>query len=1756
MSQRARVRERRSKLIINNKQRLQTMKLHLPKALLTAVMALFAVSQTAWAGWGAGYNDYTDGYVYYVNDASDINAVTGAADYTKLYIQKGDLTAAEVGQFSVKAGDTVVFSANTWASSAGNLTGLTIGTLDIADSGTASVDVRASQVVAIKDIIGTISNLSVGGNLTIGKTGDTSTEYTITNGSVSTGGQLTLAGGITTIGASSGDQTFTPSGGELIVNSDATLKFAKNDVLSWGTNKITLNGGTWDAGTTRQSVGGETVINLIGGTIKSNTYGDGNGVVEFLGGTLQSSGESSITGAVQVDWDRKMKVNVLDGTLSIDTIVNRFTSGHITKSGDGTLKLTSMSSTTSSSFYKGNTEITGGTIEYAIDKKSEDSTSDGSYAGTISGTGNIAKSGTGTVTLANISGLDGDISVSGGTLNITSLTATGALATSVSGGELNITNLTATGSFAASVTGEGSLNITNVSVNVESWSPTSSDIKYYVYEGEEAVESTTGNGFYANASTYLLFDGYEWNGTVDGYTTTHQDGDTYLTGAGTITGDYYINTGTETVSTALGADSYVVKGGTMNISGTMNSSDIEYTSGAITLADADATLVLDGSDNSGALMALVTGEAGTIKVTGNTSMSGAAQAKGKLAVEGATLTVDMSSNSGNNKTENSFLTSFSAIELNNAVVKYHGSTTTWNDVTVGEDGATIKIKDMDSGGNTPSPNKFLTLDGTTTLDGALTIESSWDGAQTWKYGVNIALLTGTGDLTIKGTQSSNSPNEYNYVTAKLDDEYTGSITVQHGTGSLTKLTLSADGDINLTGLTLTGGNKAQVDLSGVQGTKNLGTVSVGEGSTLNLQGVIGSMTATGEGGISLADGTSITGTVSIDNALTIGGTLQNTGSVALGGNVTYTGDITSLTNSGTVTYSYNNTDGYITSGEYYVVQSTADGSNATVQDGLKLNDTYDLVAKDGSIVINVENESGGGVFYLNTMSHTIDGSDTNISKAATGYVVAEGQTLTIAANQSDSMTSGKILGEATGKGNITLTTDATIANGVATQVEGTLTIEKATLQVGGGANNAANVSSFNAVTLKGGKLDLNGTDQTVHSLTVEEFEDTKSTLSVRNVNAGHKVYTLDGTTTLNADLDIATPDEHGDVIVNNLTGTGDLSISGGSADWGATKVQLDKLTNYTGSIKVDNGGRGVPTYDHTHAYTHAVFGKADGDAAFTSLEGLEVVGNAYAVVHAKANSTITNLTLNNGMLKYGCDYGAYTQTLSNVNVEGTSTILVGSYAERAGSGYYEACVNIGQLTGGSETAATLVLESQFRNSKASVFNLNGGANDDFSGVVELKATSTNNRNYALNIKDSDVAAGAEIKLTNTDTNAHTLALGIGAETVKVKALSGGGNAAVYSGAQAFQTTTFASDTTTSRTLEIATDANEYSATIDIKANVNLTQSGAGTQNISGDQSAMNGTLEASAGALNITNTGAAMSLAAVKATGGIVQVNDATNAVTMADMTVSNGGQVKGDSMTVTNSMTISKSGAFDLTGALVMTGATVDLSGFTLDTTTAQDTYVYTLGMAAGGITADESISFTGIYVDGYTATLAAAAADPTASAVMLLDGDATNNYLVLTLTKDDDTPAAPALTTLNVTGVDVSSSSAGALTLTTAENATDAVFGNALNAVMDDATWADIKAALKGDNITLDDSIAVTFVGADGVTFDFDGDDNNGTAPVVTINGEVTRDADLNAVGQTLTNNGTTVGNYVTTYIPEPTSTTLSLLALAALAVRRRRR
>ncbi len=1174
MSQRARVRGLSFAFTVNsNTYFYSTMKLHLPKGLLAAVIAAFALSQTVWAG------ELVDGiYTTTAGAQGDVDMTTTATTATTQYITPGSgVDGSVIGTLKMDAGDTI----NVRGTESDNFSSLTIGVVEVTGTGQATLGVLSDQHVNLQGSSGELCF------------------------SIEESASLTLSGSHTRLDARKG-VAIVESGGVSI------------DILDSG----------------------------MGGNAR--------------GGILVKEGASLSVTTLYNHVNNTTKVFTLekDATLTLSSVTVKGISSDSTKyatihrtSGGGEY------SVSNGSYVITNAQVEyNGTLSNTLTNVVLNSDTEGNTL-TVSNSANTiskVKASAGTINVQNAARV-GAVEMTGGTVAISGSTVQDATL-SITGGTLSISNSTMMGDVTIDAANTIGITITDAKlaghINNEAGADKLTVAGTWTIDDLSQLTAKDGSSSFVLDSDQLDATNDERNGFVvssggfwvvegaatlaEGATLTHATGTSFdmisddsgiyfETDSSVDKSKYYVTAGTVAVSSDLGADSYVVRGGTMSISGTMKASDIEYTSGAITLADANATLVLDDASTAAKLLALTTGT-GTIKVTQNTTMNADAQATGALVVESATLTIDHS----NGTTDSRRLDSFTSITLNNAIVKYQGSKADWANVTVeGTNGATIKIRDMNTGGATPSADKFLNLSGTTTLNSALTIDSSWDNVndKTWKYGVNIEALTGTGDLTIKGTHAVGIVAQYNYVTATLKDTYEGTITVAHdsnGGGALTKLTLSAEGDINLKGLTLSGGEKAQVDLSGVKGTKNLGAVSVGRGSKLNLQGTIGTMTASGDGVITLAEGTTFTGTASIANAIS---------------------DISDTAKS-------------------------------------KL-----VVANRGQLTINSSNNTYSG-----------------------GTEVKGGATLTTA--------SKKALGE--GK-----------------------------------------------VTVEGGTL------------------------------------------------------------------------------------------------------------------------KQDGSAL--------------------------------------------------------------------------------QVT-----------------------------------ELEYKSGTVNNNGQALEV-----------------------------------------------------------------------------GTLTVGSTNKLEMQGSGTT--------------------------------------------------------------------TVTDKLVVSKTDAFSMEGALVLTDATVDLSGFTLDTTTPQDTYVYTLGTAAGGITAGESITFSGLNVDGYTATLAAVAADPTAGAVMMTDGTATNNYLVLTLTKIDDTPT---LTTLNVTGVDVNNSSNSVLTLTTAESATDAVFGESLNAVMKLAKWKEIKAALADAGITLDEQIAITFVGADDVTFDFDGENNPDIAPKVTINGEGT-------VGkQVLTHDGTTVGSYVTAYIPEPTTTTLSLLALAALAVRRRRR
>ncbi|MBQ3218737.1 MAG: hypothetical protein IJB33_07690 [Akkermansia sp.] len=1149
----------------------------------------------------------------------------------------------------------------------------------------------------------------------------------------------------------------------------------------------------------------------------------------------------------------------------------------IVKKGSGTLVLTSLAEGKEygnvREYFAGNTTMEAGTIEYAL------ASGTGSYSGTISGTGNVAKSGAGSVTLANVSNLEGSISVTEGALNITSLSTDKTMNVSVSSGSLSI--------------GSVVLNPDTMALSAKEGATAT---QYYSMDGG-ATKNSEGNGFLYTSGDYVLFNGYVWNGSLDNGLTVSDDGtNTYVT-AETRGTTYYLTTATADINaTEIGADTYAVRGGTMNIVGTMNSSDIQYTSGGVTLANADSTLVLDSADNAATLLATTTGEAGKIKVAVDTTLQSAStQAKGNLTInKDKTLQVG----TGNSATTN--ISSFSSVTLDGGTLFLKGASQTVHALTV-EQAATLKVS------NWGAAIQTYTLDNLTTLNANLTITSESNE----KGKVVINELTGSKDIFVSGGHAGNGPVG---LTIKKLTDYTGTINVDGGNRDANRnyVTITSEGDISLKGLNLT--NKGLADLSGVVGTKNLGTVVIDASSSLALSGAIGNMAASGAGTLSMAAGTTTSGTVSIANALTIGGTIANTGSFTLFGNVTIA-DIHALKNN-TIYSDNEGKDGYISSAIYYVVESSGSGS-ATASEGLLLNGTHTLTAENGNLVARVENETPGGIYYVNTRDFTVDGTDTNAAKYATGYYIAADKTLTLAGNQSDSMTAGKILSEATGEGNIELNTNASYSDGVASQAEGKLTINGVKLSVGRGTVNyitdGSNISSFSSVDLKGGTLILNGSGSTINSLTVSEGT---STLTVMNENGGHQEFTLSGTTTLNADLDIDSGSEHGTVIMKKLTGSKNLSIAGGHQTWGCTAVQIEKLTNYTGTITVDNDGR-TEVVDYSPKYTHVEFGTSNGEAAFSTLKGLEIKGNAYALVHAKANSTIDSLTLDNGSLKYKTNYGPYTYTLSNVVVKNTGTIAIESNAM-----YYEGEVTIKNLKNAEgETSGELTLSSNFKDDKANVFNLEDG---DFSGKIifesQSEASANSKRYHALNINDQDVASKAVIEIKDDNNSSH-MGLALGADKVIVKGISGAAeNAAIYSGAQDFQAKSFTSDDNTARTLEIATAGESYTSSAAIKKNVNLVKSGEGTQTFTSDSIAstsiaVNGGVLALTGLAElqlqdlVVKSGATLSVGNVVATVDEGSSNQTTPSTSVSKTATLHGGA------TINSSLDLSKASSLTLNG-------------------------------------------------------------------------------------------------------------------------------------------------------------------------------------------------------------------------------------------------
>ena len=231
---------------------------------------------------------------------------------------------------------------------------------------------------------------------------------TLTNAIEVDGGQLTLTRSGSDIGKS------------ITVTNNGRLILGATDIMSESaTNTISIADSEMNVGGNRIASGAGT--KYIFQNAKVTGSGDGHGALDFSGSaTITSSGASSIEGALRIRKDKILTINVTD-TLTVGTIVaqdNNNTSS-LTKTGTGTLVITSMASKTES-FIKGTTTISEGTVEYAL-------TADGTYNGQVVGNGILRKSGAAALTLAKVNGFTGDFEVTGGALTINTLAGTNTL---------------------------------------------------------------------------------------------------------------------------------------------------------------------------------------------------------------------------------------------------------------------------------------------------------------------------------------------------------------------------------------------------------------------------------------------------------------------------------------------------------------------------------------------------------------------------------------------------------------------------------------------------------------------------------------------------------------------------------------------------------------------------------------------------------------------------------------------------------------------------------------------------------------------------------------------------------------------------------------------------------------------------------------------------------------------------------------------------------------------------------------------------------------------------------------------------------------------------------------------------------------------------------------------------------------------------------------------------------------------------------
>ncbi|WP_294901555.1 autotransporter-associated beta strand repeat-containing protein, partial [Tatumella sp. UBA2305] len=1538
-----------------------------------------------------------------VDQAAD-TSYTGALNGTGSLTKQGTGALALSGNSSYSGGTTL----SAGEIDVGSSTALGSGDLEMAADttlGFSATEVNLANNILLSDTGTTIDTGSNTGTLSGVISGD---QELTKNGS----GTLILSGDNTYSGGTALNTGKIAVGhnnalgsGELTMAADTILGFI-SDKLTLA-NNVLLNGN----GTAIDTNGNTGTLNgIVSGNTALTKTGDGtlvlNGVNTYTGGTNLETGEIDISNSASLssgdltmaddttlgfttdnlDLANNITLNGLNSAIATGDFSETLSGvisgvGQISKTGSGTLTLTgnntysggttldggeiaignsnalstgnlTMADATTLGFTTGdlnlanNVTLSGGTATVDTGSKPQ------SLSGVISGAGELAKDGSGTLTLTNDNTYTGGTRLSAGEIDVNNNNALGT-------GTLTMAADTVLGFISDKLALANDLLLSGGTATVATGS--NSETLNGTVSGDGLL-AKTGNG------TLTLTGDNTYTGGTDLTEGKLDVGSSTAVGTGTL----YMADGTTLGFTAGDLDlaNDMVLGGTdpTIATGSYNETLSGNISGSASLTKTGSgTLTLNGDNSYSGGTSLTEGEiaAGSSNALGSGDLTMSADTTLGFAADNLNLANNVSLAGDNTAIDTGrYAGTLSGVVSGNAALTKNGSGTL---VLAGHNtysgGTNLSAGEIDAGSSSALGTGSLAMaDGTTlgftTGDLNLANAVALSGTGTIATGSNnetlSGVISGEGGLakTGSGTLTLSGDNTYSGGTSLSAGEIDVSNNSALGTGSLAMTdgtTLGfTTGDLNLanavalsgTGTIATGSNNET--LSGV--ISGDGTLAKTGSGTLTLSGDntysggtslsageidVSNNSALGTGSLAMTDGTTLgftTGDLNLANAVTLTGT----GTIATGSNnETLSGVISgdgalAKTGSGTLTLTGDSTytgGTTLSAGEIDVGNSHALGTGALA---MADNTTLGFTTGGLDLANNISLGGSGSAIatgdYSETLSGDISGAG-QISKTGSGTLTLNGDNsysggTTLSGGEIDvgnsnalgtgslAMTDGTTLGftasDLNVANNVSLSGTSTVNTGSNSEtLSGTLSGDAVLAKTGSGTLTLTGDNTYTGgTTVSAGELDA-GSNNALGTGAVTLADDTTLGFAADGLTLANSV-DLSGThTTINTNSNTGTLSGviSGDTLTKS--GSGTLTLSGDNTYTGGTTLSA-------GEIDVAN----------SHALGSGTLSMADNTTLGFAAADLDLAND---IVLGGANSAIQT--------------GDYNETLSGdisgaglIDKNGTGTLtLTGNNSYTGGTKISVGEIDIGSsdaLSTGPLTmadgttlgfiAGDLDLANNVTLSGGKATISTGSFNDTLSGVISGDGTLAKTGSGILSLTgDNTYSGGTDLNAGEIDIN-NSNALGTGTLTMADNTTLG------------FTT----GDLTLANNIvlgglnsSIATG--DYSETLsgDVSGAGQVAKTGSGTLTLNGDNSYTGGTT-LSGGEIDVGNSNAL-------GTGSLSMADGTTLGFTTGELNLANAVALSGTGTLATGSNSETLSGVISGDGTLVKTGSgTLALKG------------------------------------------------------------------------------------------------------------------------------------------------------------------------------------------------------------------------------------